>query len=47
MNGQVEHANSLILQGLKPHILSQEGEDIHTRLNTKVGKWAVEVPSVL
>jgi hypothetical protein len=37
----------MILQGLKPLIPTQEGEDVHTRLSTQVGKWAVEVPSVL
>jgi hypothetical protein len=46
-NGQVEHANGMIQQGLKPHILTQEGEDVHARLNTRAGKWAAEVPSVL
>jgi hypothetical protein len=39
-----EHANGLILQGLKPCILAQEGEDIHTRLLTKARKWANKVP---
>jgi hypothetical protein len=33
-NGQVKRANGMILQGLKPHILTQEGEDVHARLNT-------------
>jgi hypothetical protein len=47
MNRQVEHANGLIMQGLKPRILTLEGEDVHTWLSTKVGKWAAEVPSVL
>jgi hypothetical protein len=37
----------MILQGLKPYILTQEGEHVHARLNTRAGKWAVEVPSVL
>jgi hypothetical protein len=46
-NGQVENANGMILQGLKPRILTQEGEDVHARLNTQAGKWAFEVPSVL
>jgi hypothetical protein len=34
MNGQVEHANGLTLQGLKPRIFSQEGKDVHARLST-------------
>jgi transposase InsO family protein len=46
-NGQVERANGLILQGLKPHILTEEGEDAHARLSIRAGKWAAEVPSVL
>jgi hypothetical protein len=37
----------MTLQGLKPHIFTQEGDDVHARLNTQVGKWATEVPSVL
>jgi hypothetical protein len=28
-NGQVERANGMILQGLKPRILTVEGEDVH------------------
>jgi hypothetical protein len=28
-NRQVEHANNMILQGLKPRILTQEGKDVH------------------
>jgi hypothetical protein len=47
MNGLVEHANGLILQGLKLRILTQEGEDVHARLSTRARKWAAEVPSVL
>jgi hypothetical protein len=47
MNRQVERANGLILQGLKPRFLTQKGKDIHAWLSTKAGKWAVEVPSVL
>jgi hypothetical protein len=47
MNGQVEHANDLILQGLKLHILTQEGETVHARLSTRAKKWAVEITSVL
>jgi hypothetical protein len=47
MNGQVEHANNLILQGLKPCIFTKEGEDVHARLSTRTGRWAAEVPSVL
>jgi hypothetical protein len=46
-NRQVEHTNGLILQDLKPCILTQEGEDVHIRLSTRAGKWAGEVPSVL
>jgi hypothetical protein len=46
-NGQVERANGLILQGLKPHILTQEGEDVHARLSTRAGKQVANVPSVL
>jgi hypothetical protein len=46
-NRQVEHANGLILQGLKPCILTQEGEDVHAQLSTRARKWAVEVPLVL
>jgi hypothetical protein len=46
-NRQVERANSLILQGLMPHILTQEGKDVHARLSTRAGKWVAEVPSVL
>jgi hypothetical protein len=37
----------MILQGLKPHILTPEGEDVHAQLSTRVRKWAAEVPSVL
>jgi hypothetical protein len=44
---QVERANGIILQVPKPQILTLEGEDVHARLNTQVGKWAAEVPSVL
>jgi hypothetical protein len=46
-NGQVEHANNMILHGLKPHILTHEGEDVHTWIRTQAGKWAAGVPSVL
>jgi hypothetical protein len=46
-NWQVERANGMILQGLKPHILTQEGEDVHAWLNSRVGRWAAEVPWVL
>jgi hypothetical protein len=46
-NGQVKHANKLILQSLKPHIFTQEGKDVHAHLSTRTGKWAAEVPSVL
>jgi hypothetical protein len=37
----------MILQGLKPRIFTQDGEDVHARLNTRAGKWAAEVPLVL
>jgi hypothetical protein len=37
----------MILQGLKPCILTQEGEDVHAWLSTRAGKWVAEVPSVL
>jgi hypothetical protein len=37
----------MILQGLKPRIFTQEGEDVPARLNTWVGKSTAEVPSVL
>jgi hypothetical protein len=47
MNMQVERANSMKLQGLKSHILTLLGEDVHVWLNTRVGKWAAEVPLVL
>jgi hypothetical protein len=46
-NGQVEWANGMILKGLKPRIFTQDGEDVHARLNTRAGKWAAEVPLVL
>jgi hypothetical protein len=38
-NGQVEHANGMILQGLKPRIFD--------RLNKHGKKWVAELPSVL
>jgi hypothetical protein len=44
---EVEQTNSIILQGLKPRILTQEGKDIHAWLSTQAGKWAAEVPSTL
>jgi hypothetical protein len=47
INGQVESVNGMILQGLKPHILTHKGWDVFARLNTRVRKWATEVPSVL
>jgi hypothetical protein len=47
MNMQVERANSMKLQGLKSHILTLLGEDVNVWLNTRVGKWAAEVPLVL
>jgi transposase InsO family protein len=38
-NGQVEHGNGMILQGLKPRIFN--------RLNKFGRKWLVELPSVI
>jgi transposase InsO family protein len=38
-NGQVEHSNGMILQGLKPRIFD--------RLKRYAGKWVKELPSVL
>ena len=38
-NGQVEHANGMVLQGLKPRIFD--------RLNKYVGQWVTEVPAIL
>jgi IS30 family transposase len=38
-NGQVEHANGMVLQGLKPIIFN--------KLNKHGKKWAAELPSVL
>jgi hypothetical protein len=38
-NGQVEHANGMVLQGLKPRIFD--------KLNKHGKKWATELPSVL
>jgi transposase InsO family protein len=38
-NGQVEHANGMVLQGLKPKIFNQ--------LNKHGKKWAAELPSIL
>ena len=38
-NGQVEHANSMVLQGLKPRIFH--------RLNKFGGRWVAELPMVL
>jgi hypothetical protein len=38
-NGQVEHANDMILQGLKPRIFD--------RLNKSGRKWRQELPSVV
>jgi translation initiation factor IF-1 len=46
-NGQVERANDMILQGLKPRILTQDGEDVHAHLSTRARKWVAEVPLVL
>jgi hypothetical protein len=47
MNRQVKQANGMILPGLKPRILTQEGRDTFARLKTRAGKWAAEVPLVL
>jgi hypothetical protein len=47
MMGQVERANGKILQCLKPCILTQEGQDVLSRLNTRAGKWAAVVPLIL
>jgi transposase InsO family protein len=38
-NGQVERANGMVLQGLKPRIFD--------KLNKHDKKWATELPSVL
>ena len=38
-NGQVEWANGMVLQGLKPHIFD--------RLNKYAGRWVTEVPVIL
>ena len=39
MNGQVEHANGMVLQGLKPRI--------YNRLKKFAGHWVVELLTVL
>ena len=39
MNGQVEHANGMVLQGLKPRIFNW--------LNKFGGRWVTELPAVL
>ena len=39
MNGQVERANGMVLQGLKPRIFN--------RLKKFAGRWVVELPAVL
>ena len=39
MNGQVEHANSTVLQGLKPRIFN--------RLNKYSGRWVMELSTML
>jgi len=39
MNGQVEHANGMVLQGLKPRIFNQ--------LNKFGGRWVAELSTVL
>ena len=38
-NGQVKHANSIVLQGLKPRIFNQ--------LNKFGARWVIELPAVL
>ena len=38
-NSQVEHANGMVLQGLKPRIFD--------RLNKYAGRWVAEVPAIL
>ena len=38
-NGQVERANGMVLQGLKPRIFD--------RLNKYTGRWVADVPSIL
>jgi hypothetical protein len=37
----------MILQVLKPRIITQECRDVFARLNNRAGKWAAEVPWVL
>ena len=39
MNGQVERANNMLLQGLKPRIFN--------RLNKFSARWVVELPAML
>jgi hypothetical protein len=39
--------DGMILQGLKPHILTQEGENVHAWFNTRARKWVAGVPSEL
>ena len=39
MNRQVEHANGMVLQGLKPRIFN--------RLNKFGARWVAELPMVL
>jgi hypothetical protein len=46
-NGQVERANDLKLQGMKPRIFTQESKDVHARLSTRARRWATKVASVL
>ena len=38
-NGQVERANGMVLQGLKPRKID--------RLNKYIGRWVAEVPAIL
>jgi hypothetical protein len=37
----------MILQGLKPLILTQVGQDVFIQLNTRARNWAAEVSSIL
>jgi hypothetical protein len=46
-NRQATRTNGMILQGLKPRILTEEGRDVFSWLNARDGKWAAKVPSVL
>lgn len=39
MNGQVEHVNSMVLQGIRPRIFN--------KLNKFGGWWVAELPAIL